>query len=162
MIAVWAIDLAAQGIQRQGYDIEYDRYVQQWMSCFESAQSIDVSLKACNSALSYRYQLGDDRAKLLQRRAALVKQWEQLTAQESINDSIDVPRKNGQTSQRAVGAPQGNAENRSVRSFDLMMIFPIMAVIAILCAMVVVVVSLWRPGSTGSDRPGSDTAAQMS
>jgi hypothetical protein len=71
-----------------GYDIEYDRFVQQWMSCFETA-SIDLRIIACNSALSFPRLIEDDRTKLLQRRAALSQEWGQLTAQTPIPRQVE-------------------------------------------------------------------------
>ena len=68
---------------QQGYDIEYDRWMQQFMSCFEN-QSFDVTIKACNSALSFPRLIEDDRSKLLQRRAALVVDRQRFMAHESM------------------------------------------------------------------------------
>lgn len=62
-----------QSVQnQQTTDIEYERFLQQWRVCFADAQSLDVGIHACDSALSIQRGSLDDRVKLWQRRLELV------------------------------------------------------------------------------------------
>jgi hypothetical protein len=52
-------------------DVEWEAFVEQWHSCFSSASNVDFLIRMCDLALTYGRLIENDRAKLVQRRAAL-------------------------------------------------------------------------------------------
>jgi hypothetical protein len=81
---------------QQPYDSEYDRFEEQWKVCFDIGrpdQSTSARILLCDAALSYSRLAAHDRARLLERRAALV-QWGNLTAQKPIGGTISAPQAN--------------------------------------------------------------------
>jgi hypothetical protein len=135
---------------QQAYAIEYDRFIQQLMSCFETA-SIDVSIKACGAALSFPRLIEDDRTKLLQRRADLAREWQQLTAQKPIgvlqrnpdNASASAPN-----SRNASASREGNVERTSFISTHFGSLVTLGGVIVLFA--ITGVVWLWQRNSPSS------------